>query len=66
MADPFFEDLPKKKPQIHEIGQDLSAISVDELGERIALLKREIERLEAERAKKDKAKSAAADVFKLK
>lgn len=66
MADPFFEDLPKKKPQSHEIGQDLSAISVDELGERIALLKREIERLEAERTRKDKAKSAAADIFKPK
>lgn len=66
MADPFFEDLPKKKPQTHEIGQDLSAISVDELGERIALLKREIERIEAERAKKDKAKSIAADLFKTK
>ena len=64
MADPFFEDLPRKKPQTHEIGQDLSAISVDELGERIALLKSEIERLEAERAKKDKAKSAAANIFK--
>lgn len=66
MADPFLEDLPRKKPQTHEIGQDLSAISVDELGERIALLKSEIERLEAERAKKDKAKSAAADIFKSK
>ena len=64
MADPFFEDLPRKKPLSHEIGQDLSSISVDELGERISLLQREIERLEAERAKKDKAKSAAAELFK--
>lgn len=64
MADPFFEDLPRKKPQSHEIGQDLSAISVDELAERIALLKSEIERLEAERTKKDRAKHAAADIFK--
>jgi uncharacterized small protein (DUF1192 family) len=66
MADPFFDDLPKKKLQSHEIGQDLSAISIDELGERIALLKSEIERLEAERSRKDKAKSAAADIFKSK
>jgi uncharacterized small protein (DUF1192 family) len=65
MADPFFEDLPRKKALSHEIGQDLSSISVDELNERIAILKGEIERLEAERAKKDKAKSAAADIFKL-
>lgn len=65
MADPFFDDLPKPKPSKHEIGQDLSSISVDELAERIAMLKGEIERLEAEQAKKNKAKSAAANVFKL-
>ena len=65
MADPFFDDLPKPKPSKHEIGQDLSSISVDELAERIAILKSEIERLEAEQAKKNKAKSTAANVFKL-
>lgn len=65
MADPFLEDLPRKKPQNHEIGQDLSSLSVDELDERMALLKREIERLEIDRNKKAKAKSAAADLFKL-
>lgn len=64
MADPFFDELPKKKPTSHEIGQDLSALSVDELHDRIALLKSEIERLDAERAKKEKAKSVAADIFK--
>lgn len=64
MADPFFEELPKKKPASHEIGQDLSSVSISELDERIAILKAEIVRLEDERAKKDKAKSAAADIFK--
>lgn len=64
MADPFFDDLPKKKPQSHDIGQDLAALSIDELDERIHLLEQEIERLKAERSNKDKAKSAAANIFK--
>lgn len=64
MVDPFFDELPKKKPTSHEIGQDLSAVSVEELNARIALLRSEIERIETERAKKEKAKSAADDIFK--
>jgi uncharacterized small protein (DUF1192 family) len=35
------EDRPKKK-LVHEIGQDLTLLSVGELTERIALLKEEI------------------------
>lgn len=65
MPDPFFEDLPKANPKTHDIGQDLSALSISELEARILLLKNEIERLEAERIKKDKAKSAADGVFKI-
>jgi uncharacterized small protein (DUF1192 family) len=65
MADPFLDDLPRKKPMTHEIGQDLSSLSVDELDERIALLESEIMRLNGERTKKTKAKNAAADLFKL-
>ena len=38
------DDLPKKKTA-HELGQDLALLSVNELGERIALLKDEIVRL---------------------
>jgi uncharacterized small protein (DUF1192 family) len=56
------DDRPKKK--IHEIGQDLSLLSVFELNERIALLKAEIARLEAAAAAKDSARSAAASFFK--
>ena len=41
------DDLPKKKIT-HEMGQDLSLLSVAELVERIGLLKEEIARLEAE------------------
>ena len=38
------DDRPRKKVS-HDIGQDLSLLSVEELSERIALLRSEIERL---------------------
>jgi uncharacterized small protein (DUF1192 family) len=38
------DDKPRKKVT-HEIGQDLSLLSVEELTERIALMTSEIERL---------------------
>ena len=40
------DDKPRKKVT-HEIGQDLSLLSVEELAERIALMTSEIERLQA-------------------
>ena len=39
------EELPKKK-KTHEIGEDLAALSLDELDERIELLRGEIRRIE--------------------
>ncbi|RWM06601.1 MAG: DUF1192 domain-containing protein [Mesorhizobium sp.] len=60
----IFDDEPKKKPRLHEIGQDLSLLSVDELSERIALLRDEIARLEAERTAKGATKSAAEALFR--
>jgi uncharacterized small protein (DUF1192 family) len=57
------DDRPRKKIS-HEIGQDLSLLSVEELAERIALLKGEIERLEAASAKKRASKDAANNFFK--
>lgn len=57
------DDRPKKKPS-HEIGQDLSLLSVAELDERVALLEAEIARLKADRAAKLASKSAADAVFK--
>ncbi|MCP4619411.1 MAG: DUF1192 domain-containing protein [Bradyrhizobium sp.] len=57
------DDRPRKKIS-HEIGQDLSLLSVEELNERIALLKSEIERLEAASAKKRASKDAANSFFK--
>jgi uncharacterized small protein (DUF1192 family) len=57
------EERPKKK-LVHEIGQDLTLLSVEELRERIALLKEEIARLEANVASKQASRSAAATFFK--
>lgn len=57
------DDRPRKKVN-HEIGQDLSLLSVDELGERIALLKAEIERLDQAMTKKRASKDAANSFFK--
>jgi uncharacterized small protein (DUF1192 family) len=57
------DDLPKKKI-IHELGQELTLLSVGELGERIRLLKEEIARLEAEMTSKRASQSAAAAFFK--
>lgn len=61
----FDEDDRPKKKLVHEIGQDLSLISVEELKERIALLEGEIERLKADMAAKEKSRSAAESVFKI-
>jgi uncharacterized small protein (DUF1192 family) len=55
------EDRPKKKIA-HEIGQDLSLLSVDELKARMVLMQDEIQRLEADIVQKN-AKRAAADQF---
>jgi uncharacterized small protein (DUF1192 family) len=55
------DDLPKKKVT-HELGQDLSLLSVNELIERVGLLKDEIGRIEAEMARK-RASQKAADTF---
>jgi uncharacterized small protein (DUF1192 family) len=57
------DDRPKKKI-VHEIGQDLTLLSVGELTERVALLKEEIARLEANMAAKQVSKSAADQFFK--
>src|SRR5215813_13843409 len=57
------DDRPKKK-LVHEIGQDLALLSVDELSDRIALLREEIARLDDARAKKQASRSAADGFFK--
>ena len=60
----IFDDEPKKPKKTHEIGQDLAALSVGELSERVQMLKDEIGRLEAEIRSKGQVKSAAEQFFK--
>ena len=59
----FDDDRPQKKTA-HEIGSDLSLLSVDELAARIDLLRAEIERLESEKTKKGASRSAAESLFR--
>jgi uncharacterized small protein (DUF1192 family) len=63
-TDPFGDEKPGPKPPAHEVGQDLSALSIAELDERIALLEREIERLREARARKEASRAAATTFFK--
>ncbi|HUI95014.1 MAG TPA: DUF1192 domain-containing protein [Xanthobacteraceae bacterium] len=57
------DDRPKKKI-VHEIGQDLTLLSVRELSERIGLMRDEIARLESDIARKQASRSAADQFFK--
>ena len=57
------DDRPKNKIA-HEIGQDLSLLSVRELDERIALLQGEIARLEADKIGKQASRQSADQFFK--
>ena len=57
------DDRPKKKIA-HEIGQDLTLLSVEELAARVRLLHDEISRIEADMAEKRDSRSAADLFFK--
>jgi uncharacterized small protein (DUF1192 family) len=57
------DDRPRKKP-VHEIGQDLALLSVEELSDRIALLNDEVARLRAALEKKRASRSTADQFFK--
>ena len=57
------DDKPKKKIS-HEIGQDLTLLSVEELAERIALLQSEIQRLQSSMQLKRATRDAADRFFK--
>jgi uncharacterized small protein (DUF1192 family) len=58
------DDKPRKKIT-HEIGQDLSLLSVEELAERIALMQQEIERLQAAMTKKRASKGCGQQFFQV-
>jgi uncharacterized small protein (DUF1192 family) len=57
------DDKPRKKIS-HEIGQDLSLLSVGDVEDRIAMLAAEIERLKADASKKRASRDAANAFFK--
>ena len=57
------EDAHAKRPSM-VIGENLDAISVTELEQRIGILDSEIARIRAEIAKKQASKDAAASFFK--
>jgi uncharacterized small protein (DUF1192 family) len=54
-----------KKPQAHEVGMPLDAMSVEELEQRIDLLKGEINRLKAAIDSKSQTRKAAESIFKF-
>lgn len=60
----IFDDESIRKTPVHEIGQDLSLLSVGELGDRIEALRAEIARLEADIAGKSSTRSAAEALFR--
>ena len=61
----ILDDDDKPKPKIiHEIGQDLTLLSVEELGARVQILHDEINRLEADIASKRATRAAADQFFK--
>jgi uncharacterized small protein (DUF1192 family) len=60
----IFDDEPRKKAPVHEIGQDLSRLSAGELQERIRQLNAEIARLETELSSKGATKAAAEAFFR--
>ena len=63
--DIFADEFTRPKPAGHEVGQDLSALSIAEIDERIEILEREIERLREARGRKEASKDAASAFFKL-
>ncbi|WP_116654729.1 DUF1192 domain-containing protein [Pelagibacterium sediminicola] len=58
------EDDIVKKP-VHEVGMALDALSIEELTQRIVLLREEIVRLEKAIEVKTQSRSAADSVFKF-
>jgi uncharacterized small protein (DUF1192 family) len=60
----LFDDDQPKPIATHEIGQDLTMLSVEELHARVQVLHDEINRLEADIASKNATRAAADQFFK--
>lgn len=58
------DDVVRRMP-VHEVGMPLEALSVDELQDRIEILKVEIARLETAIETKNASRNAADAVFKF-
>jgi uncharacterized small protein (DUF1192 family) len=63
--DPFADEQPLRSPIGHQVGQDLSTLSIEEIDERIAFLEQEIGRLREARANKESSRAAASAFFKI-
>ena len=61
---PLFDEEAPKKKKVHEIGEDLSTLSLAELADRIAALKAEIVRIEQDIAAKRASADLASSFFK--
>ncbi|SHG72453.1 Uncharacterized small protein, DUF1192 family [Kaistia soli DSM 19436] len=60
----LFDEPAKEKPLPHRLGEDVSALSIDELQERVGLLEAEIVRLRAAIEGKTASRHAASSFFK--
>ncbi|MCX5516374.1 DUF1192 domain-containing protein [Kaistia algarum] len=60
----LFEDPPVQRPKPHTLGEDLSALSLEEIELRIALLEAEIIRLREAHHSKSASRVAASAFFK--
>lgn len=58
------EEPLRPKRKVHELGEDLSLLSVEELRERVLALKAEIERLEGTIRTKEATKNVAEGFFR--
>ena len=65
MAFDPFADEPRTILSGHQIGQDLSLLSIDELDERVEALEHEIARLKEAKAGKESSLAAASAFFRL-
>ena len=61
----MFDDDEVKKPKGHEVGMPIDTMSVEELEERIAMLRGEIARLEQAIAARKNTRAAADSLFKF-
>jgi len=61
----MFDDEAVRRPRAHEVGMPIDTMSVEELTQRIDMLKAEIGRLEQAIAARQKTRSEADSLFKF-